>query len=116
MAINKNHEVEEINGVRCAIVEKEITYKRCEFLRKILDENNYKVYIQNMNTAAKLNNIEDSSTPENLLYKIGVDDLSFNVINAIFGRLLKDSYKNPITLEFWNQQIENNSNHKPYFY
>ena len=34
MAINKNHEFEELDGVKCAIVEKETTPERAAFLKK----------------------------------------------------------------------------------
>ena len=34
MAINKNHEFEELNGIKCAIVEKNVASSRVEFLKK----------------------------------------------------------------------------------
>ena len=45
MAINKNHEFEELDGVKCGIVEKNVLPARVEFLKKILEYNNYKVIV-----------------------------------------------------------------------
>ena len=41
MAINKNHEFEELNGVKCAIVEKNAPKERVEFLKELLEFNRY---------------------------------------------------------------------------
>jgi hypothetical protein len=43
MAINKNHEFEELNGVKCGIVERNVKPDRVEFLRKILEYNGFTV-------------------------------------------------------------------------
>ncbi|MEP7319398.1 MAG: hypothetical protein ABI921_11675, partial [Panacibacter sp.] len=45
MAINKNHEFEELDGVKCAIVEKNATAERVAFLKNILDYNQYKIVV-----------------------------------------------------------------------
>jgi hypothetical protein len=45
MAINKNHEFEELDGVKCAIVEKNATPVRVEFLKKLLEYNHYTVIV-----------------------------------------------------------------------
>ena len=45
MAINKNHEFEELDGVKCGIVEKNVSPARVEFLKNILEYNNYKVVV-----------------------------------------------------------------------
>ena len=39
MAINKNHEFEELNGVKCAIVEKNVAPERVSFLKNLLELN-----------------------------------------------------------------------------
>ena len=36
MAINKNHEFEELGGVKCAIVEKNASKERVVFLKELL--------------------------------------------------------------------------------
>ena len=45
MAINKNHEFEDLDGVKCAIVERNVIPARVEFLKKLLELNNYKVIV-----------------------------------------------------------------------
>ena len=45
MAINKNHEFEELNGVKCAIVEKNASKERVEFLKQLLEFNKYTVIV-----------------------------------------------------------------------
>ena len=45
MAINKNHEVEELEGVRCAIVERNVSPERTQFLKELLELNGYKVIV-----------------------------------------------------------------------
>ena len=43
MAINKNHEFEELEGVKCGIVEKNATPARVEFLKRLLTYNGFTV-------------------------------------------------------------------------
>ena len=45
MPINKNHEFEELNGVKCAIVERNVTQERVDFLNELLKLNNYTVIV-----------------------------------------------------------------------
>ncbi len=45
MAINQNHLSEELNGIKCAIVEKNVTPERAAFLQQLLMFNKYKVEI-----------------------------------------------------------------------
>jgi len=45
MAINKNHEFEELDGVKCGIVEKNVLPGRVEFLKKLLEYNHYTVVV-----------------------------------------------------------------------
>ena len=45
MAINKNHEFDDLNGVKCAIVEKNVSKERVEYLKKILEYNRYTVVV-----------------------------------------------------------------------
>jgi hypothetical protein len=39
MAINKNHEFEELNGVKCGIVERNVKPERMQFLKELLEFN-----------------------------------------------------------------------------
>ena len=45
MAINKNHEFEELGGVKCAIVEKNASKERVAFLKDLLEINNFEVVV-----------------------------------------------------------------------
>ena len=43
MALNKNHEFEEVNGIKCGIVEKNVKPERVAFLKELLEFNKYEV-------------------------------------------------------------------------
>jgi len=45
MAINKNHEFEDLDGVKCAIVERNVSPGRVEFLKNLLEFNRYIVVV-----------------------------------------------------------------------
>jgi len=45
MAINKNHEFEELDGVKCGIVEKNVSPERVAFLKKLLEYNKFTVVV-----------------------------------------------------------------------
>ena len=45
MAINQNHLFEELDGVKCAIVEKNVSAERVVFLRSLLVYNSYTVVV-----------------------------------------------------------------------
>ena len=45
MAINKNHEFEDMDGVKCAVVEKNASKDRVAFLKDLLEFNRYKVIV-----------------------------------------------------------------------
>ncbi|MBN9381534.1 MAG: hypothetical protein J0H74_12255 [Chitinophagaceae bacterium] len=101
MAINQNHLFEELNGVKCAIVEKNVTAERVEFLRSLLEFNKYTVVVV------------PSATPET--FTIGVTDVMFNPVNAIFGRLLKTREGHVVTLAYWQQKEKDSNDEAPYF-
>src|SRR5579859_4298536 len=45
MAINQNHLFEDLNGIKCAIVEKNVAPARVDFLRRLLEYNRYTVLV-----------------------------------------------------------------------
>lgn len=121
MAINKNHEFEELDGIKCGIVERNIYSMRAEFLKNILEENGYTVIIakspppkaaKSVATDSSAENV-DSSAPE--LFTLGVTDVTFNPVNAIFGRLLRTKDHKVVTLSYWNQQETEPDDNEPYF-
>ena len=127
MAINKNHEFEELDGVKCGIVEKNVSPARVEFLKKILEYNNYKVVVVPSPppkvVAAPIVKTEEGTevmptppppaAPET--FTVGVTDYTFNTINAIFGRLLKTPDGHVVTLAYWHQQETVSHDEIPYY-
>jgi hypothetical protein len=113
MAINQNHLFEDLNGVKCAIVEKNVAPARVEFLRRILEYNGYTLIVV-PSPPPKTPPAPDAPPPPET-FTIGVTDVLFNPINAIFGRLLKAPGGHIVTLAYW-QEKENESNDEvPYF-
>ena len=132
MAINKNHEFEELNGVKCAIVEKNASPERVDFLKKLLELNKYTVIIAVTPPpkaavappATPVAGSADQAPGEAKLpaeppppssFTIGVTDVSFNPVNAIFGRLLKTKSGHTVTLAYWNQKENESKDDIPYF-
>jgi hypothetical protein len=125
MALNKNHEFEELNGVKCGIVEKNATPERITFLKELLEYNGFEVITAptpppkvvaskpaEENTEAAQ---PQTSNPEPKTFTIGVTDYTFNSTNAIFGRLLKTKSGQIATLAYWEQQEETSNDEVPYF-
>lgn len=125
MAINKNHEFEELDGVKCAIVEKNATAERVAFLKNILDYNQYKVVVvpspPPKAAPAKPAATPTEETPEIPAapaietFTLGVTDVTFNPTNAIFGRLLKAPKGHVVTLAYWQQKENTPHDEVPYF-
>ena len=116
MAINKNHEFEELNGVKCGIVERNASEARCAFLRAILERNGYEVVVvPSPPPKGAPAPVEGETAPDPTSFTIGVTDYTFNAINAIFGRLLKDGNGNFVTWSYWNQETPVNDDTTPYY-
>lgn len=93
MPLNKGkHIVEEIDGIRCTIVEKGVPPERVEFLTKLLELNGYTV----------------KTSPETDLptFKIGVCDLIFNTVIDVYKRRLKSFTGKKVTPAYWLQQSD----------
>ncbi len=122
MAINKNHEFEELNGIKCAIVEKNVSKIRVDFLKSLLEHNNYEVVVQ-ASPPPKLVAavVSDETVTESILeappetYSVGVSDVMFNATNAVFGRLLKTKEGRVVTLAFWKQKETVAKDRIPYY-
>lgn len=125
MAINKNHEFEDLDGVKCAIVEKNATKDRVEFLKSLLEYNNFTVVIvasppPKAAPAKPVAAGEDAAPipappPSPETFTIGVTDVMFNATNAIFGRLLKTKDRHVVTLAYWQQKESVSNDEVPYF-
>lgn len=123
MAINKNHEFEELNGVKCAIVEKNASQERVDFLKALLEWNKYTVVVvpsappKAAPAAATAEPAETAPAPPTppATFTIGVTDVMFNPVNAVFGRLLKTKDGHVVTLAYWQQKEVVASDEVPYF-
>ena len=125
MAINKNHEFEELNGIKCGIVEKNVIPQRVEFLKKILEYNRYTVVVvpspaPKVVTPPPPKEGEPVVTPPPAppapeTFTVGVTDYTFNTINAIFGRMLKTPDGHIVTLAYWNQTDSTSNDEVPYY-
>ena len=115
MAINKNHEFEELDGIKCAIVEKNVFPHRVEFLKNLLEYNGYKVIVAfpPPKPPAQPLNTSTPSAPET--FTVGVTDVTFNAVNAIFGRLLRTPDNHIVTLAYWQQKEKISHDELPYF-
>lgn len=125
MAINKNHEFEELEGVKCAIVEKNASPERVAFLKNLLEQNRYTVVVVASpppKAAPAPKPVEGEAAPAPVeappppsTFTVGVTDVTFNPTNAIFGRLLKTKNGQVVTLAYWKQEEESNDDTIPYF-
>lgn len=123
MAINQNHPFEEIDGVRCAVAEKNCTPERVEFLKNLLQFNRYTVVVTatpppKVAPAKPLAEGEVPPPPPPtppLTFTVAVTENEFNVTNAIFGRLLRTADGPVVTMKYWKQEEEKSDDSKPYF-
>jgi hypothetical protein len=128
MAINKNHEFEDLDGVKCAVVEKNVSAERAEFLRSLLQYNGYTVVVVKspppkavppkpaappVEGAAPIPVVEAPPAPET--FTLGVTDVSFNATNAVMGRLLRAPNGNFVTQAYWLQKESVSNDEVPYF-
>jgi hypothetical protein len=131
MAINKNHEFEELDGIKCAIVEKNVAPQRVEFLKNLLRFNGYEVVVvaspppkaapapKPVAPATGEAQTEQPAPtpppPAPETFTVGVTDITFNPINAIFGRSLHTPDKHVVTLAYWQQKEDVSQDEVPYF-
>ncbi|HEX2969226.1 MAG TPA: hypothetical protein VHO46_08965 [Bacteroidales bacterium] len=96
MAINNaKHIIGEIDGVRCTIIETGATMERAAFLTDLLEFNKLEV----KELKEQLKNPSDPQT-----YTIGVTDLVFNPVFAIYERRLKTKEGGIVTQGYWKQE------------
>lgn len=120
MAINKNHEFEDLNGVKCAIVEKNASQERVNFLKRLLEYNRYSVIVIASPPPKAAAPVPAGTEipvppPPPATFTIGVTDVMFNATNAIFGRLLRTPDGHVVTLAYWQQKEEVSGDDTPYF-
>lgn len=93
MTLKAKHIVEEINGTRCTVVEKGATSDRVDFLKKLLEFNKFEVVV------AADAAVEGSPA----LFTIGVTDLVFNPVIAVYELSLKTPDGKKVSPAYWNQ-------------
>jgi len=138
MAINKNHEFEDLGTSKCAIVEKNASAERVQFLKTLLEFNKYEVVVVDSPApkaapaapaapvAAPVDGeapapaapaVPDApiAPPAPTTFTIGVTDLCFNATNAIFGRQLKTADGHIVSLAYWQEKESVSNDELPYF-
>jgi hypothetical protein len=134
MAINKNHEFEDLGTSKCAIVEKNASPERVQFLKTLLEFNKYEVVVVDSPAPkaapaapvaaavegeapapAPLEPAAPIAPPAPTTFTIGVTDLCFNATNAIFGRQLKTADGHIVSLAYWQEKESVSNDELPYF-
>ena len=130
MAINKNHEFEELGGIKCAIVEKNASKERVAFLKDLLEHNQFEVVVvpspppkaapppkpaATAEATAEPPPLPEPTPPPPETFTIGVTNLAFNPTNAIFGRLLKTKEGHIVTQAYWYQKDDISRDEIPYY-
>ncbi len=116
MAINQNHQFEDLEGVKCAIVEKNAGSERVSFLKKLLEFNGYTVVVVPGPPSKVATVIEGEDQPgASLLFTVGVSDVRFNMINAIYGRALHTPDGRVVTMAYWQEKEAVSDDSIPYY-
>ncbi len=128
MAINKNHEFEDLDNIKCAIVEKNASADRVQFLKKLLELNQYQVVVVGtpppkaapVAAAPIVEGAEAIPAPvpepaAPTTFTVGVTNLAFNATNAVFGRSLKTKEGSIVSLAYWQQKEALSNDELPYF-
>jgi hypothetical protein len=92
---NAKHIIAEFDGIRCTVVESGISSERITFLKELLECNKFEVKV-------KEEPIEQPSDP--MKYAIGVTDLIFNPVFAVYERSLKTKDGQFVSPGMWNQK------------
>ena len=91
------HITKDIDGVRCTVVENEVSAERRDFLKNILEYNKYTVHFEEQAAA------EEGGEPT---YIIGVTSMIFNPVIAVYQRMLFTEDGRRITPDYWNQNTD----------
>ncbi|HQY51446.1 MAG TPA: hypothetical protein PLD63_03670 [Ignavibacteria bacterium] len=98
MALDKGkHNVKEIDGVRCTVIETGVSDERMTFLKNLLELNGLTV-----KTESEPKKVE--SDPDTFI--IGVTDIVFNPVIAVYQRKLRTHEGKIVTAPYWKQLTE----------
>ena len=95
MPLKAKHIVEELNGQRCTVVEKGVSSSRVDFLKNLLAFNKFEVIV----TEDK-KETDDAPT----LFTVGVTDLVFNPVIAVYELVLKTPDGKKVSPAYWDQK------------
>jgi hypothetical protein len=96
MAINNaKHIIGEIDGIRCTVIETGATLERVAFLSDLLGFNNLEV--KEMQEPTEIPGDESR-------YTIGVTDLVFNPVFAVYEKQLRNREGTFVTPGYWKQE------------
>ncbi len=88
------HVEKEINGIRCRVIETGISKDRADFLKGLLELNGLEVQVEQL----PQKNDEDPLT-----YILGVTDVTFNPVLAVYKFALKTPDGRYVSPAYWNQ-------------
>lgn len=127
MALNPNHAFEDLGEVKCAIVEKNCTPERVAFLSRLLEHNGFTVVVVKSpppkaakpaapkpapapvaegEPAPPPPPAEPAPPPPPETFTVGVTDVTFSPINAVFNRELRTLNGKVVTANYWKQLEE----------
>lgn len=99
LSINKrDFPVETINGIRCRIIDADVDKDRMLFLKNLMEFNKYEVIVE-----------ETEHESLGKTYRIGVTDLTFHPVIAIYARKLKTPDLKIVSPNYWNQLNKDNN-------
>lgn len=125
MALNPNHAFEDLGEVKCAIAEKNCTPQRVEFLKDLLEYNGFEVVVvaspppkaaPAKPAAEGEAPVEPPPPPPPATFTVGVTDVSFSPINAVFNRELRTRDGQVVTSDYWKQREETASGEENWYW
>ena len=114
MALTKGkHIVKEMDNVLCTVVESGISIERMNFLKGLLEFNKFEVKTEKDEAKVKTDpkgeaevKAEGKIAPQVDTYTIGVTDLVFNPMIAVYENSLHKPIGEKVSPAYWNQQTE----------
>ena len=95
MALKGKHNVAEIDGIRCSVVESGISKERSEFLSELLSHNGY---------AVKIGQEKEKDGTLLETFQVGVTDILFNPVIMIYMNKLFRKDGNIVSPGYWEQK------------